>query len=277
MTGRTRYAAVVGHPVEHSLSPAVHNAAFAALGLDWRYVAVSVPPGRAADAVGLMREAHLGGLSVTMPHKEPVVGLVDDLTPAAAALGAVNCVWWRDLALVGDNTDGEGFLDFLREDEGFDPEAKRVVVLGAGGAGRAVVRALARAGADVTVVNRTQARAEAAAALAGERGRAGRVEDVASADLVVNATPVGMSGDARLPLDAELLGPGQLVVDIVYEPALTPLLAAARDRGAVAVNGLGMLIHQAAHAFRRWTGEDPPVEVMSAVAVAELSRRKAEA
>jgi shikimate dehydrogenase len=146
-------------------------------------------------------------------------------------------------------------------------------------AARAVVRALADAGArEVVVVNRTRDRAETAAALAGAVGRVGEPDEVAGADLVVNATPIGMDAagtgtDGDLPLDPERLGSGQLLVDLIYEPATTALVAAARARGVVAVNGLGMLIHQAAHAFRRWTGEDPPVEVMSAAATAELAHR----
>jgi shikimate dehydrogenase len=147
------------------------------------------------------------------------------------------------------------------------------VVVGAGGAGRAVVRALAGAGAaTVTVVNRTAGRAEASAALAGRTGRVGTAADAAGADLVVNATPLGMHA-GELPVDPASLGPGQLVVDLVYHPAVTPLVEAARARGAAATNGVGMLIHQAAHAIRLWTGEDPPLGVMSAAALGELARR----
>src|SRR5205823_3687271 len=176
--------------------------------------------------------------------------------------------------LVGDNTDGAGFVDALRTDEGFDPAGRRCLVLGAGGAARAVVLALAEAGtAEIVVVNRTPARGEAAAALAPAVARTGEAAAAGGADLVVNATPVGMDGDASLPLDPADLGPGQLVVDLVYHPAHTPLVEAARSRGAAAANGLGMLIHQAAHAFRAWTGEDPPLEVMSAAALSELGRR----
>jgi shikimate dehydrogenase len=260
--------------VEHSLSPVIHNAAFDALDLDWRYFAVTVPPGRAADAVAAMRSLRLGGMSVTMPHKDAVAAAVDEVAPDAASLGAVNCVSWRGTVLVGDNTDGAGFLDALRRDEGIDPAGRRALVLGAGGAARAVVQALAGAGAaEVVVANRTAERGAAAAALAGPVGRTGGPAEAERCDLIVNATSVGLGGDGGTPIDPARLGPGQLVVDLVYEPATTPLLAAARARGAVAVNGLGMLIHQAAHAFRRWTGEDPPLAVMSAAATAELARR----
>jgi shikimate dehydrogenase len=272
-----RLAVVIGKPIDHSLSPAMHNAAFEALGLPWRYLAISVPDGHAAEAIEVMRTVPFAGMSVTMPHKAAVAELVDSCTPIATALGAVNCVWWRGEELVGDNTDGAGFLDALHQDEGYDPRGQRTVVLGAGGAARAVIQALGEAGAaEVVVVNRTASRADAAARLAPGVGRVGSVDDIAGSDLVVNATSVGMgSGEAaeRVPVDVERLGGGQLVVDLIYEPATTALVRSARERGAVAVNGLGMLIHQAAHAFRRWTGEDPPVEVMSAAATAELAHR----
>jgi shikimate dehydrogenase len=177
--------------------------------------------------------------------------------------------------LLGENTDGAGFLDAVA-DEGFDPGGRRCVVVGAGGAARAVIRALAQAGAaQVVVVNRTPERAAAAAALAGAAGRVGPAEEVDGADLVVNATPVGMaaSGAERATsVDVRRLGPGQLVVDLVYHPPVTLLVEGARAQGAAAVNGLGMLVHQAAHAFRMWTGEDPPLAVMSAAALAGLAR-----
>jgi shikimate dehydrogenase len=278
ISGTTRLAAVIGSPVRHSLSPAMHNAAYRALGLDWIYVAFEVSPGAASVAAAItgMRALELVGLNVTMPHKADVVGTVDRLTPTAEALGAVNTVAQGPGrgVLTGHNTDGPGFVDALRIDEGFDPAGKRCVVFGAGGAGRAVVRALGEAGAAVvTVVNRTPARAVAAAPLAGAAGRVGGAADAGDADLVVNATPVGMGGGGGVAIDPQRLGSGQLVVDLVYQPALTPLVEAARARGAVATNGLGTLIHQAAHAIRLWTGEDPPLEVMSAAALGELARR----
>jgi shikimate dehydrogenase len=273
-TASTRVAAVIGDPVRHSLSPVIHNAAFEALGLDWVYVAFRVEPGWVGPAVAGMRALGLAGLSVTMPHKEAVVRHLDRLTPTASTLGAVNTVVWEGEELVGDSTDGAGFVDAL-SDEGVDPRGMRAVVLGAGGAARAVVLALYRAGAaDISVVpNRRPERAEQVAAVAPGTARPGTVEEVGGADLVVNATPAGM-GDGRLPfdLDPELLGPERVVVDLVYRPPLTPLLEAARVRRAMAVPGLGMLVRQGAHQVRLWTGQDPPVEVMSAAALAALSR-----
>ena len=264
----------MGHPVSHSLSPVIHNAAFQALDLDWVFVALDVPPGAGAGTVSVAALVGLAGLSVTMPHKEEAATAVHRLSRTAEALAAVNTVVRRGDELVGENTDGAGFIDALRVDEGLDPAGRRCLVIGAGGAGRAVARALGAAGAvEVVVVNRSRERAEVAAALAGPAGRVGVAAEAGEADLVVNATPLGMAGDASLPLDPAHLGPGQLVVDLVYDPAITPLIDAARARGAAVANGLGMLIHQAAHAFRLWTGEDPPLELMSAAALAELARR----
>lgn len=273
--GSTRVAAVIGHPIRHSISPVIHNAAFRALDLDWVFTAFEVAPGRAAAAAEGARDLGLAGLSVTMPHKADVVRALDRLTSTAEMLGAVNTVVRQgSRELIGDNTDGVGFLDALRIDEGFDPAGRRCLVVGAGGAARAVVLALAGAGArEIVVANRTASRAEEAAALAPEVARAGSSEEADAVELIVNATPQGMAGDRALPVQAAALGPGQLVVDLVYHPALTPLVEAARERGAAAANGLGMLIHQAAHAFRLWTGEDPPLEVMSAAALADLALR----
>jgi shikimate dehydrogenase len=279
VTGRTRLAAVIGHPVRHSLSPVLHNAAFAAVGLDWVYLALDVAPGQAAAAVDGMRALGIDGLNVTMPHKADVAAAVDRLAPAAETLGAVNTVAREGTVLVGHNTDGEGFLRALAVDENVDVTGMRCVVVGAGGAARAVVLALAGAGAaDVVVAARRPEAAELAAALAPGVARAGTAEEIDGADLVVNATPVGMDNvvgidPGALPLDPARLGPGQVVVDLVYDPLVTPLVAAARERGAVAVNGVGMLLHQAAAAFRLWTNEEAPVGAMSAALLAELVRR----
>jgi shikimate dehydrogenase len=277
VTGATRVAAVIGSPVRHSLSPVLLNAAFQAAGLDWVFAAFDVPEGAGGAAVAAMRTLGLGGLSVTMPHKAAAYGAVDERTPVADDLGAVNCVFHRDGRLVGDNTDGPGFLDALAIDEGVEPDGRRCVLVGAGGAGRAVARALGTGGAaEVVVVNRSPDPARRAAELAGAAGRVGDHGDVATAELVVNATPLGMaggSGEGELPLDPDLLHAGQVVVDLIYHPVETPLLAAARARGAVAVNGVGMLVHQAAHAFARWTGEAPPLREMATAIRHELGRR----
>ncbi len=276
-TAQTRVAAVIGHPVRHSLSPVLHNAAFRAAGLDWVYLAFEVEADGLESALGGVRALGIDGLSVTMPHKTATAGLVDRLSPVAEALQAVNTVVRRGGELVGENTDGDGFLAALRADEGFEPEGRRCLVVGAGGAARAVIRALAGAGAaEVVVVARRADAAAAAVTLAGPVGQVGGADQVADAELVVQATPVGMAGAGlglgeALPIDPDRLAPGQLLVDLIYEPSTTPLVAAARDRGVAAVNGLGMLVHQAAIAFRLWTGAEAPLPVLSAAALGALA------
>lgn len=265
--GSTRVAAVIGYPVTHSLSPALHNAAFAAAGLDWVYVALPVEPGDAASALAGMRALGIAGLSVTMPHKSDVFAAVDLVAPEAAALESVNTVVVdAEGLLVGHSTDGPGFVDSLRADAHTDPADRRIAVLGAGGAARSVIDALGRSGAaEVVVVNRTERAAVYAASLAGSVGRVGTPDDVRGADIVVNATSVGMGSDV-LALDPELLRHGALVADLVYHPLDTALLIAARQRGCRTLDGLGMLIHQAARQQRLWTGYDPDVAVMRAAA-----------
>jgi len=276
-TGASRIVGVMGDPIAHSLSPQLHNAAFDAMGVDWVSVAFPVPAGRGADALGAMRALGIAGLSVTMPHKGDACAAVDEMSDVARRLGAVNCVTRRGEVLVGDSTDGAGLLESLRRACGFDPGGRRCLVVGAGGAARAVVLALADAGAsEVVVVNRTSERARQAAALAGGVGRVGSAADVGEAELVVQATSVGMArpggeggadgAGGALPVDAAGLHGGQVVVDLVYHPLRTPLLRVAAERGAQAVSGLGMLVHQAARALEIWTGEAVPVEAMWAAA-----------
>jgi shikimate dehydrogenase len=216
------------------------------------------------------------GLSVTMPHKTATAEALERCSPTAVTLRAVNTVVRRHDELVGESTDGQGFIDALRSDPGLDPAGRRCLVAGAGGAARAVVLALCQAGArEVVVVNRTPDRGRAAAALAGAAGRLGRPAEIEEMDLVVNATPVGMrngdpdesaaaptAGAASSLLDPARLGPGQVLVDLVYHPTTTPLVEVARRRGVSAVNGVGMLVHQAALAFTLWTGEDAPLAAM---------------
>lgn len=280
LTGHTRTAGVIGSPIRHSLSPAIFNAAFASAGLDWAYLAFDVPDGAAGHAMAAVRSLSIEGVSVTMPHKAAVLASLDTMSDDVAALGAANCVSRRGSALHGDNTDGPGFMDALRIDEGIDVDGQRVAVVGAGGAGRAVARALAEAGAVVTILNRSADAAALAASVAGPSARVGTPGDLADAAVVVNATPLGMGvvvsttgAPEPLPFDVALLGAGQIVVDLIYHPVHTPLLLAARSQGLRSVNGVGMLVHQAAHAFRHWTSEEPPLEAMSAAAVAVLSRR----
>jgi shikimate dehydrogenase len=210
-----------------------------------------------------------------MPHKEDVAASVDVCAPAARALASVNTVLrLRDGRLEGHSTDGAGFVAALRE-AGCDPTGRRIVVLGAGAAARSVIDALARErAAQIVVVNRTAARGEQAAALAGALGSVGGEHAVADADVVVNATSVGMGGSPATPVPAHLLREGQIVADLVYHPLETPLLAAARAAGAQVVDGLGMLVHQAALQQELWLGRLPDTEVMRAAALNELSARQ---
>lgn len=273
ISGHTKVAAVIGSPVMHTLSPPMHNAAFEHLGLDWVYVALHVPAGGAARALDAMRLFGLSGMSVTMPHKEDVAAAVDSLDPAAAALRSVNTVVPQpDGSLRGHSTDGAGFVASL-EAAGQQVAGRTVCLLGGGGAARAIADALARAGASlVSVVNRSAAGAEASAALAGAVGTVAGAGAVREADIVVNATSVGM-GTSELPCDPALLRRGQVVADIVYHPRETALLAAARAVGATPVDGLGMLVHQAALQQRLWHGTLPDVGVMLAAADRELAAR----
>jgi shikimate dehydrogenase len=272
VSGATRVAAVIGHPVGHSLSPAIHNAAFRAGGLDWVYVALPVEPGEAAAALAGMRALGIAGLSVTMPHKSDVYAAVDVVAPEAEALESVNTVVVdAEGLLVGHSTDGGGFVDSLRADAETDPAGRRIAVLGAGGAARSVIDALGRAGAkEIIVINRTASTAAHAARLAGAAGRVGTPDDVRGVDIVVNATSVGMGSDV-LALEPELLRPGVLVADLVYHPIDTVLLRAARERGCRTLDGLGMLIHQAARQQVLWTGRQPDVAAMRAAAEAVLA------
>jgi len=272
-----RVAAVIGSPVSHSLSPVIHRAAFEAAGVDWCYAAFEVAPGDGAAAVGAMRTLGIGGLSVTMPHKADVAAAVDLLDPAAQALESVNTVSWSDDRLVGSSTDGAGFIASLIE-VGVDVDGAAVAVLGAGGAARSVVDALGRSGASaIAVVNRTPGRAHFAAGLAAVAYVGGH-DDVATADIVVNATSVGMGvapgvvGADALPCDVGLLNPAQIVADLVYHPVDTAWLVGARALGARTVDGLGMLVHQAALQQLAWLGATPDTAAMRAAAEAELAR-----
>jgi shikimate dehydrogenase len=274
-----RLAALIGSPVEHSLSPVIHRAAFDAGGVDWSYVAFDVAPGRAADALAAMRVLGIAGLSVTMPHKHDVAAAVDRLDPAATALHSVNTVAWDGDELVGSSTDGAGFVASLAA-VGVDVSGARVAVLGAGGAARSVIDALGRAGAAaISVINRTTERAESASRLAAV-GSVGRPDDVTRADLVVNASSVGMGVDPAtatdddLPCDPRLLDPSQIVADLVYHPLRTAWLSRAEQVGARTIDGLGMLVHQAALQQQIWLGQVPDVTVMRCAAESALADRR---
>jgi shikimate dehydrogenase len=278
--GATHVTGIVGWPVEHSLSPAIHNAAFAAAGLDWAYVPLPVPPEGLAEALAGVAALGFRGVNVTMPHKTETADLLEELSEDAQLLRAVNTIVVRGGALEGHNTDTPGFGRFLRRDAGFDPAGAEALIFGAGGAARACALALARAGAGrITVAARDVARAAPLASIVESVGgvplavvRLGDVEG-SVADLVVNATPVGAPGAEPAHPALPRLGPGVLVVDLLYDPPTTDLQRRAREAGATAVGGLGHLLEQAALSFELWTGTPAPLDVMSAAALAVLADR----
>jgi shikimate dehydrogenase len=271
--GSTRVVAVLGWPVEHSLSPVIHNAAFAALDLDWVYVAMPVEPGTVPDAVRGLAVLGIAGANVTMPHKEAVADAVDRLTDDAARLQAVNTIEFGE-GTTGHNTDAPGFARFLERDAGFEATGRTALLFGAGGAARACALALARAGLTRLVVAlRVPARANnLERALDGfptvvEPMAFERAADV-EADLIVNATPLGVHQE-QLPLPR--LHDASVAVDLLYRPAATPLLLAVKQAGGVAFGGLGLLLHQAALSLEIWSGRPAPMEVMSAAALAAIA------
>jgi shikimate dehydrogenase len=277
--GATHVTGIVGWPVEHSLSPAIHNAAFAAAGLDWAYVPLPVPPEGLPEALTGLAALGFRGVSVTMPHKTETADLLEELSEDAQLLRAVNTIVVRGGALEGHNTDAPGFGRFLRRDAGFDPAGAEALIFGAGGAARACALALARGGVGrITVAARDVARAAPLASIVESVGvplavvRPGDVEG-SVADLVVNATPVGAPGAEPAHPALPRLGPGVLVVDLLYDPPTTDLQRRAREAGATAVGGLGHLLEQAALSFELWTGTPAPLDVMSAAALALLADR----
>jgi shikimate dehydrogenase len=270
-------AVLLAHPAGHSLSPAMHDAAFAATGIPGRYCAWDVEGADLPDAIARIRaDAAILGANVSVPHKEAVIPALDALTPTARRLGAVNTVLKRGARLVGDNTDAAGFARALAELGALPPGAP-VLVLGAGGAARAVVAALVDGEYRVGVHNRSAVRAVALVDAWRGEGDVEVVDDealpeaVAHARLLVNTTTVGMQGGpSGSPLPGGLLPRAGCVVDLVYRPRVTPLLAAARAAGLVVQDGVPMLVHQGALAFEAWTGRRPDVAVMRRAVEAAL-------
>ena len=284
-SGRTRVLGVFGYPVGHSLSPAMHNAALAAAGLDYVYVPFEVEPERLGEAAQAIRALGIVGINVTIPHKEAIIEYMDEVSEEARLIGSVNTIHNHEGRLKGYSTDGEGFLESLRS-EGFGPEGKRAVVLGAGGSAKAAVYAMAKSGVRVTVANRTPERGAALAEqinailsrdsvdalpLTESEGLQRRIRE---ADLLVNCTSVGMSpntGDTPCP--KEMLHPRLLVYDLVYNPVRTRLLSEAEEVGARSMNGVKMLVHQGAESFRIWLHRDPPLDTMEQIVVSALESR----
>jgi shikimate dehydrogenase len=253
--------AVLGHPIAHSRSPAMQNAALRKLGLapEWSYEAIDVTPERFEERVRAMAGEGFVGANVTLPHKLVALALADEASAAAREIGAANTLSFGGGRIIADNTDAEGLLAALAE----SPAGKRALVLGAGGAARAAVWGLLRADADVAIWNRTSRKA---AMLAQELGAsASQQVDATAFDLVVNATTVGLDLEASLgslPVDAQAIHERQTVVDLAYGEGTTELARLARQRGARVVDGLEVLVHQGAGSLRIWTGAEPPLDAM---------------
>lgn len=275
ITGTTRIACVLGRPVRHSLSPAIHNAAFAASGVDAVYVALDIDETGLVPTISTLRSIGFAGASVTMPYKEAALGLCDEVGESARVLGSLNTlIPLADGGLRGESTDGAGCVGALRT-AGFDPAGKRCIVVGAGATARACIVGLASAGAEsIGIVNRTESRATSAALLASGVARVARAEEIVDADAVVHTTPAGMGGTGGMAFDPSFLRSHHTVLDAVYQPLETELLAAARRVGATCVDGLWMLIHQAVEQQRLWTGIAPDPDVMRRAANHELARRR---
>jgi shikimate dehydrogenase len=263
-----RRLAVLGQPISHSRSPAIQTAALEELGLagEWSYEAIEVSPSELSERVRAMPDEGFVGANVTVPHKVAALGLADDASEAARAIGAANTLSFRDGRILADNTDAGGLLDALPE----APEGGRALVLGAGGAGRAAVWALVRSGAEVSIWNRTPERArQLAEELGGAAIDPGERLPTDHYQLIVNATSAGMGATASgtdqlksLHLDADGLDERHVVVDLAYGSADTELVRAARTRGATVVDGFEVLVRQGAASLRIWTGAEPPLEVM---------------
>ena len=278
-----KLAGIIGWPLGHSISPAFHQAAFDYLKLGWSYERWTTPPQELAQRIAGLRQPHIAGANVTVPHKETVIPLLDGVDPEAQRIGAVNTIVNRQGRLEGHNTDAPGFILSLLQEGALDPKGARALVLGAGGAARAVVIALLDAGAAVVIVsNRTPERARQLVLAAGTSAREGwgalRVAPwgapLPDAGLIVNTTTLGMRGGPapqESPLDASRIPRHALVCDLVYNPQDTPLLGQARLAGARSLGGLPMLMHQGALADELWSGRQAPYQVMVDAALRALA------
>lgn len=268
----TNFVGILGWPLKFTLSPPIHHAAFRSLGLDWVYLTWPVPPEDLGAAVAGIRALGGRGANVTMPHKQAVLDHLDEASGDAQVIGAANTIQLLGGRLIGHNTDVDGFREFLLADAGVEVRGRSCLVLGAGGAARAVVRALGDLGAGAIVVAaRDEKRAQELTELAPNTETlewSGAARTTASSDIIVNATPATTGGGDVL--EATTFNPEQVVVDLVYDPPSSKLVDRARGGGAAAWGGIGMLVHQAAASFRIWTGQEPPIEVMSAAVVHTL-------
>ena len=284
ITGKTKVCGIIGDPIEHTMSPAMHNAAFRALGLDYAYLPFRVRPEELKNAMAGLKALGIAGLNVTIPHKVAVIPLLDEMDPLAGKMGAVNTIVNEDGKLTGYNTDAPGFLQALKSN-GVEPNGKKMVILGAGGAAKGICFILAEAGASLVILNRTVSRAEELAAQMGKfynedikamaLNEANLKEALDGADVLVNTTSVGIKPDVDLtPVPAGLLKPDTTVFDIVYNPLETKLLREAKAAGARTIDGLDMLVWQGALAFEMWIGKGAPFDVMKQAAVKALQDEK---
>jgi len=286
ISGTTRLCGIIGDPVEHSMSPVMHNAAFREIGIDYLYVPFRVKKEELGKAIEGMRALNIKGLNVTIPHKVNVLQFLDELDPLAEKIGAVNTIDNNDGVLKGYNTDATGFLQPLLE-RGIEPEGKNVVILGAGGASRAISFILADRDSHLVILNRlleldwarelasriSQTFNKEVKAL--ELNRENLIESLDKADILVNATSVGMSPNIdEIPVDSDLLRPGLVVYDIIYTPIKTRLLREAEAAGASTMGGLDMFVWQGVIAFEKWTGIKAPAELMKEEAIKVLKRQQ---
>ncbi|MFQ6066036.1 MAG: shikimate dehydrogenase [bacterium] len=283
---RTKTVGIFGYPIAHSLSPVIHNAAFAKLGLDFVYLPFPVRPDHLEDAVKAIKSLNLVGVNITIPHKRKVLDYLDEVDHQARMMASVNTILHQDGRLIGYNTDGEGFLESLREEGGFDPQGKRVFVIGAGGAGSAISFALVKAGIrSIILANRTpgkakillerleenaKAKCEFSLVDFNQRNSPGIMDKV---DLFINATSVGMHPNDSLLINPDLFPPHIFIYDVIYHRK-TKLLKEAEKRNLASLSGVGMLIYQGALSFKIWTNQTPPINEMRRVLMGEFNKQK---
>jgi shikimate dehydrogenase len=273
INAKTKIISLIGYPVEHSLSPVMHNAAIEYLGLNYCYVALPVAPGELRSAVNGIRSLHFAGFNVTIPYKQEVIPLLESVDEEARFIGAVNTVKNTDGFLQGYNTDGRGFMESIRE-AGIDTQGKDIFICGAGGAARAIGYYLSQTASKTYVFDIDEKKrfllVEDLSGLNGNVIIAEDTQKVAHADIIINATPLGLRKDDPIPFDLNLLRNSQIVCDLIYWD--TPLIEKAMERGCKTLNGLGMLLWQGVLAFQIWTGMIPPVDLMREVLVSGLNK-----
>jgi shikimate dehydrogenase len=282
ITGKTRVCGVIGDPIEHTLSPLMHNAAFEALKLDYVFLAFKVKPAEVGNAIAGMRALNIRGLNVTMPHKSTIMNFLDRIDLSAQIINSVNTILNKESTLFGFNTDGVGALKALREN-GVEPKGRKVLLLGAGGAARAIAYTMAKEADELAVLNRTGKQAQNLAKLlektankkivAGSLSPSEIQHNIQDSDILINATSVGMKPKAdESPVSPKLLRRNLAIMDIVYNPLETKLAKDAKAAGAQVVSGVEMLIYQGAASFEIWTGKSAPVEVMRKAALKHLQK-----